>query len=262
MKLVSLFRDALNREPPMPPLAPGVILRVSGAEPHISAEEGDGALEPISGFLCVIEYGDDVRLISCRRYDIKNDVGYVGAICQQAKGYRQFRADRITAVIDAATGEILGRGDYFNRFAATVKSPFFGLTRSRRTLLMAGLNALAFLARCDGRWHPLESEPIERFVTGLWLRKEWEGDPPIDDILAHAQRLAPDAHTAMKGLGYYARSRNSTALLMRAANELIAADGVICDTETAWIMEVEAILTDLAGMKLDIYTSDVEELPN
>lgn len=210
-------------------------------------EDGDDP-QPISAFTCIIEYGGDMRMITGRRYDIIGELGYVGAICHQAKGYRQFRCDRIEAVIDALTGEVLGDGDYFQRFApASVRerAPDWGLSHSRRALLTAGLNILAFIARCDGHWHPLESEAIERFIISMWLRKEWEGDPPIDTILAHAERLSPDARSVMTALKYFVNSQGSRAILRAAISDLIAADGRICADETEWVIEIDTHLDDL-----------------
>src|SRR3546814_3306482 len=79
-------------------------------------EEPVAEAEPISAFLCIIEYLDETRPITCRRYERIGAMGYVGAICHLAGGYRQFRCDRITAVFDAHNGELLGCGQFFARF--------------------------------------------------------------------------------------------------------------------------------------------------
>ncbi|WP_156679366.1 hypothetical protein [Sphingomonas profundi] len=206
--------------------------------------------DPITAFVCVIEYVGEARLITCRRYDIFGEHGYVGAICSVAGGYRQFRCDRIVSVADAYTGEVLGDGSYFARFeprSIREKAPTWGLDRTQKATLIAGLNVLAFIAHCDGKWHLLELEPIERFVCSIWLRKEWAGDPPIDEILAHARRLAPDADTFFAALRHYARSRTSTAVLKRAVADLIAADGVVCANEMSWGMELADHLAMLSN---------------
>jgi hypothetical protein len=106
------------------------------------------------------------------------------------------------------------------------------------------------MAHCDGLWHPLETEPVERFVCSLWLRKEWDGDPPIDEIVAHGRRLAPDADTFFKALNLFAHSRTDGAVLKRAIADLVAADGTICAAEMAWSLEIEAYLEARRSMPI------------
>lgn len=126
--------------------------------------------QPISAFVCIIDYLGETRLITCQRFDIIGELGYVGAICHVASGYRQFRCDRITSVYDALTGEMIGNGLYFHRYTPKTvrdRAPTWGLTPGRKSFLVAGLNVLAFMARCDGEWHPLETDPIEGFICSL-----------------------------------------------------------------------------------------------
>jgi hypothetical protein len=206
-----------------------------------------GALEPISGFACFIDYEDLTRPIVCRRFDIIGDVGYVAAICHAAKGYRQFRTDRILAVYDAITGEAVGDGEFFWRFevnSTRERARTWGLSPSQKATLVAGLNVLSFMARCDGRWHPLEREPVEAFVCSMWLRKEWPNEPPIREILHHAERLTPDSETFFRGLSHYAQSSTSTTLLRRAVAALIEADGVIADAEFEWGMRFDSFFQE------------------
>jgi hypothetical protein len=104
------------------------------------------------------------------------------------------------------------------------------------------------MARCDGHWHPLETPVIEKFVCSMWLRKEWPGDPPLDEIVAHSQRLAPDSETFFRALRHYAQSSTSTTILQRAIGDLIAADGVICSAEMSWGSEIDAFFRENAGL--------------
>lgn len=203
--------------------------------------------QPISAFVCIIEYASNMRLITCRRYERIGEASYVGAVCHAAHGYRQFRCDRIQTVYDASTGEALGDGAFFERFSLDSqrdRASTWGLPPSRKATLIAGLNVLAFMARCDGRWHPLETEVIESFVCSLWLRKEWDGEPPLDEIVAHAQRLSPDGGIFFHSLKHYAQSSTSTKLLCRAIGDLIEADGVICSSEAGWAAEVDAFFRE------------------
>lgn len=258
---IDRLQEAATRSSPLPPVSASIGLRNIHdsevvADPGISDEE----LQSILGFACVIEYSSEPRLITCRRYDKKGALSYVGAICHSAGGYRQFRTDRIDAVIDPASGEVLGAGSFFDRFEPKSDKTAvddWGLTRSRKSTLNAGLNVLAFIARCDGYWHPLEHEPIENFITSMWMRKEWEGDPPIDRIIAHAQRLAPSAVEALSALKYYARSDTSTRILLNSVTALIAADGLISSEENMWAVEIARAIDELQAAEFRKYVGDL-----
>jgi hypothetical protein len=239
----------------------GVLISFTGCDDPetIVSEPVDRTPHSISGLVCIIDYAGETRLITGRRFDLIGDQAYVGAICHSAGGYRQFRCDRISAVMDAYSGEVLGNGSYFDRFdvdSRRDKAPTWGLTPGRKRLLVSGLNILAFMARCDGRWHPLETGPIERFVCSLWLRKEWPGDPPIGEILAHAQRLAPDSDVFFRSLTPFASSRTSVALLRRAVAELIEADGQVCRSEFDWAGEFDEALVQA----VEVATPDFVEM--
>ena len=198
--------------------------------------------QAIAGFMCVIEYADahgevTERLITCRRYLTVGGNASVGAICGNSRRYKLFRCDRIMEVCDAETGASLGDGSYFGRFTVSAAKPLADMwdtTSQRKSLIVAGLNVLAFMARCDGHWHPLEAQTIEDFICSLWLRKEWEGSPPLDRIVAHARRLAPDGEVFENAIRQYAHSSTSRAVLTQYVQRVIAADGVICEDEHRW----------------------------
>lgn len=78
----------------------------------------------------------------------------------------------------------------------------------------------------------------------MWLRKEWEGDPPLEELIKHSQRLAPDGETFFKALNHYARSETSAKILKNAVSELIAADGIICAAENDWAYELAEYLNE------------------
>lgn len=239
-------------------LAPGEC-GVIAAEPN-----SEGLFEPVAGFICVIEYENEFgipsqRLVTCKSLRRTSEGFNLGAVCHAARGFRSFKATRITAVYDATTGELLGSGDYFRRFAideGRERVPTFGLMRSRAAHLIAGLNVLAFMARCDGLWHPLEEEPVERFICSLWMRKEWPGDPPLAEVLAHARRLAPDSDVFFRSLRAYARSTTSSRVLLNSISALIEADGVICGEETDWVLAMQDFLMEEAALNMP---SDDEE---
>lgn len=216
------------------------------------AEEGEETGGAISGFVCVIEYADaqgvvSERTIVCRRYELFNGAPRLGAICTSSKRYKLFQCARILGVSDAQTGESLGDGRFFEQFsvgAVLEGAHSWNTTPRRKDLIVAGLNVLCFMARCDGHWHELEAEVITDFVCALWMRKGWEGDPPLDRIAAHARRLAPDGKVLRSAIREYAHSASSAALLTRFVHRVIAADGVINRDEHLWAEAYAELLAE------------------
>lgn len=201
--------------------------------------------QSIAGFICRIDYtnakGEATnRVIQCRSIKVQDRVALVGAICVSSHAHKYFRCDRISEVFDALTGESLGDGGFFKQFVVgehKQSKSNWNTTSQRKSLIVAGLNVLSFMARCDGRWHPLEEQVIEDFVCALWLKKGWENSPPMDEVLAHARRLAPDGTVFRSAIRQYAHSNGSGQVLSRFVQRIIAADGVICDEEHRWATE-------------------------
>lgn len=212
----------------------------------------DDTLQPIAGFICAIEYADvdgvvTERVINCRRYEHFNSKPRVGAICGTSRKYKTFNCDRILQVRDVETRQHLGDGTFFEQFvvgAHKVPKSDWNTTSQRKSLIVAGLNVLCFMARCDGHWHQLEEQVIEEFVCSLWIRKEWENEPPLPEIVAHARRLAPDGEVFRAAIAQYGHSNTSAAILSRFVQRVVAADGVICDAEHRWGAEFEELLAE------------------
>jgi len=249
MSEVSQSAQALTEKPAVLPPGMALAMPESEASPPPHADDDP---QSIAGFICAIEYADadgvvTERAVSCRRYEHFNGKPRIGAICGETRKYKLFNCDRILCVTDAQTGETLGDGSFFEQFlvsAYKVPKHDWNTTSQRKALIVAGLNVLCFMARCDGRWHPLEAEVIEDFVCTLWMRKEWENEPPLAEIAAHARRLAPDGEVFRSSITQYAHSSTSAAILTRFVNRVVAADGVICDKEHHWTAEFMELLAD------------------
>lgn len=232
-------------------LPPNVLLQMPEGEAE-PPPPTDGTLQPIAGFICAIEYADadgvvTERVISCRSYEYFNGKPRIGAICGASRKYKTFNCDRILVVSDAVTKDVLGDGSFFDQFvvgAYKSSNHDWNTTSQRKALIVAGLNVLCFMARCDGRWHPLEEQVIEEFVCSLWMRLEWENEPPIAEITAHARRLAPDGEVFRAAIGQYAHIRSAATILSRFVQRVIAADGVICDSEHHWSAEFDELLAE------------------
>nr|WP_087574509.1 WYL domain-containing protein [Sphingomonas sp. CDS-1] len=183
------------------------------------------------------------RLVTCQRLDRAADTLYLWAFCHHRAAVRQFRVDRITDIADAATGELLGSPlAFFAQFEidrSQRSKPGWGLNVRQRADFVAVLNALMFMARCDREYHPLERQALEDCITRYWLRFEAPGDPDMEAILNHADRLAPDAETFFVSLNRCAAEPRLVRLLKESAAEIIDADGVHAPHEVYWGSKID-----------------------
>ncbi|WP_416831916.1 MAG: WYL domain-containing protein [Erythrobacter sp.] len=211
------------------------------------------AIERIGGLSVIIEYSDSKgatsqRLITCKKLSVRAGKEYISAFCHHREAPRSFRIDRITDIFDAQTGESLSPAQAF--FASfepdvTAKSGLsWGLSVGRRIDLIALLNALVFIARCDKDFHPSERQVIEEALTSFWMRLEIMGDPDFDDIMKYADKLAPDGETFWAAMHRFKEDVDLRNIFSRHANMLIQADGVIDDRETYWSIEISDFFND------------------
>ncbi|WP_324075897.1 MAG: WYL domain-containing protein [Erythrobacter sp.] len=223
-------------------------------------DEDDQHLEPledienVGGLSVVIEYLDakgnvSQRLITCRKISVRAGKDYLNAYCHHRKSPRSFRIDRITDIFDATTGESLSPAQaFFANFQPDETSSSglsWGLSVGRRADLIAMLNALIFIARCDKDFHFAERESLEKALTSFWLRLEILGDPDFDDLLRYADRLAPDGETFWVAMHRFKEDAVLADIFARHANLLIQADGVIHQTEAYWSVEIADFFSDV-----------------
>lgn len=212
------------------------------------------SIESVGGFSVVIEYTDtkgnaSQRLITCRNLTVRAGKEYINAFCHHRQSPRSFRIDRITDIFDTNTGESLSPAQaFFSTFEPDESSKSgltWGLSVGRRADLIALLNALIFIARCDTEFHPSERESLEKALTSFWLRLEVLGDPDFDDILRYADRLAPDGETFWVAMHRFKEDRELADIFVRHANLLIQADGIIDEAETYWSIEIDDFFSDI-----------------
>lgn len=212
--------------------------------------------EPISGFSCIIQYRDSrgrdsERRITCQRLDQAAAQSYLYAYCHERGAIRQFKVDRIVAIADIHTGEVLDPPlRFFARFRIDREQQAqlgWGLSVRKRADMVAALNVLVFMGRCDKEWHPLEREALESFVESYWLRAEVEGDPPIDDIIAHAERLSPDAETFYVSLIRCGEHPVISKIIRRHIQSVVDADGELRIEEQYWGRAVDEFFAGSAN---------------
>lgn len=203
-----------------------------------------GKLQPISGFTCHIAYRNgkgeaSQRRVTCIRLEEAAATLYLRAYCHSRGHNCSFRLDRVDAVADVETGQIVANDavEYFAQFKVGHRQTTklgWGLSFERRADLLAGMNALVFMARCDREYHPAEHNEIERFVCSYWLREELPGEPPIDDILAHAKRLSPDPEVFFVSLTRCHDRPSIAPIIRRSIQSVVEADGRIHNKEFFW----------------------------
>jgi hypothetical protein len=211
------------------------------------------SIENVGGLSVVIEYLDSKgqasqRLITCRKLMVRAGKEYINAYCHHRNSPRSFRVDRIKDIFDATTGESLSPAQaFFATFEPDETSSSglsWGLSVGRRADLIALLNALTFIARCDKDFHPAERESVEKALTSFWLRLEILGDPDFDDVLRYADRLAPDGETFWVAMHRMKEDPVLADIFIRHANLLIQADGVIHEAEAYWSVEIADFFSD------------------
>lgn len=210
-------------------------------------------IETVGGLSVIIEYSDSrgnssQRLITCRKMVVRAGKDYINAYCHHRGAPRSFRIDRITDVFDAKTGESLSPAQAFfagfepDKVATSGLS--WGLSVGRRADLIALLNALVFIARCDKDFHSNERQSLEKALTAFWLRLEIAGDPDFEDILEYADKLAPDGETFWVAMHRFKEDPDLESIFARSSNDLIQADGVIHENEAYWSMEIADFFAD------------------
>jgi hypothetical protein len=211
---------------------------------------------PISGFSLILAYQDakgqvSERRITCHLLEVAGQHTYLRAFCHEREARRQFRLDRIVSVIDLHTGEVLADPPrFFRQFAldrAQASALHWGLGVQSRADLVAGLNVLRFMGTCDREWHPLERDAVETFVSSYWLRSEAPGEPPVDDIVAHAERLSPDAETFYVSLTRCHGSPVLGRIIRRHIQSVVDADGRLASEEFYWGGAVDDYLNSLSN---------------
>lgn len=205
--------------------------------------------QTITGRALILHYEDSrrqvsERLVVCRRLAEQAGVLYLDAFCHARKAPRRFRADRVRAVVDHE-GEVHEPGfDFLCLFApnmTTAAPHLYGLSPRQYADFNAALNVLAFLARCDGRWHPLEGAAILEFAERYWMRAEIAAPFDEDAILRHAARLAPDPEAFWASFRRCIASPVLAPIIRDHASAVVHADGQLHEIEIHWGQMMDAI---------------------
>jgi hypothetical protein len=244
----------------LPPVAPPVQTPMAGPEDDPAdtivildrqQDQPNWQAQPITGHSMEIVYRDSrgqlsERQIVCHRLESYSGGTHLVARCALRGAQRTFRVDRIEQAVLSVTGEVFEPGTaLLDVYAIDRESSGrfrFGLPPRKFALFNAALNVLVFVARCDGKWHPLEFEAIESFVMACWLRLDFPGDLDLAAVAAHVGRLTPDAEVLWTSVDAVAANPAMAALVRRHLVSVIDADGVHHPREVWFASQIAEVL--------------------
>lgn len=257
-RLTRFWEELRGTPPVVPPVVVNMQVPDNDAADQLSPDD-DLALplvadvQPVTGIVMVISYLDtkgqpSTRQIVCRRIEQFADKAYLIARCELRQQSRTFNISRIASAIDSATGQIYEPGSkLLEAFTVDRQSTGrfrFGLSPKAFARFNAALNILAFVARCDGKWHVLETEAIENFVMACWLRLDFPGDLDLAAVTAHVARLAPDDEALWRSVYEVANHPAMARLVVQHLGRVIDADGVHHPREVYWASQIAEALQD------------------
>lgn len=219
---------------------------------QFASSEEEAEIESLSGLALIIEYENSKRertqrVVTCKQLSVQGQIEYLKAYCHHRNSVRTFRVDRISDIFDPDSGESLSPVQaFFAQFSpdkVTRSGLSWGLSVRKRADLIALLNALVFIARCDREFHPTEHSVLESALSSFWLRMEVAGDPDFDDILSYAKRLSPDGETFWLAMQRFTEDRVLSGIFRQQVRSLIEADGVIREEEAYWALEIDEFLS-------------------
>lgn len=234
----------------------------------LSLDSPQELLLPINDVFCMIEYegasGDLTRRrITMRKVRSGPDVPLIQSICHERRAFREFRADRITAVI-SEQGEVLDPSDFFRATLPTdvadilcpvdvsTKTKAKLATKEERDLFAAvrpSLTILVACARADHNFHALELDVIEAYleIEAVRLRAENIIQNPVDyahiEAIAHSARfMRPMDDTIRDAVAAVAKwSPGRIDRLERAIAKVMRADGILKKSELKFAAEIKRI---------------------
>lgn len=264
-----------SAKPPTPP--DGIALSaprddvtpIAQAIPSLAEREEEGPYEDLFGTSWVIAYTDAQGDESTRRITVlgakigKGGDRTIMAKCHERNGIRQFRIDRITELMNIATGEIIEPPTkVFGAARIDMPAPDPRLKEHERVMRAARdpLRVLLFVARADGRVCHDEMDAMLRIVDDIALTETargplWYDADKVTDWIA---KQTPDAAVAAVALGRMAELAPPARLksFRRSMEKLVTADGVVHPAETEamiWLdEEIEAAAARWKGRTAEL----------
>lgn len=226
-----------------PNVPPGRVARVV----ETVAPEPEPQRDASSAWTAFIRYVDANGDESERRFTCRKITGFEGAthifgFCHEREAVRTFRVDRIVELVCAETGVVLEAGPHFEMLRQT------GALNVEDRVMTDVARVLTFLARCDGRYHPLERDALQSHLERYCLRFNGT-DAMLARALGNIDRLAPDAGDVVGALYRLSRSAGGARVaryVLDCGADVVDADGRHADEEMFWAVEISAALKTLA----------------
>lgn len=197
-----------------------------------------------AGYIRYVDTKGDLseRRIVCRSIEGYGRAETVLGWCCERRAPRRFRVDRMQELVCLETGEVLDPFGHFEQLR------LFGALKVTDKSLADFGRVLAFMARCDGEVHPLESESIggalERYVVRFG-----GDDRMLETAVTGLHQIAPDGDDFTASLGrleQHPEARQLGRLLLDCVGKVIDADGRLHSREIEWVEVVEETLQAMA----------------
>lgn len=216
------------------------------------------APNPVAGLLTAIEYcdGDSVdtrRRITMMRLTLHWNVPTLYAVCHEANGLRGFRVDRIQNFI-TADGELFTATEFWSSLDIDPVSVANGHVKPKRrqieSLVGPQICILAALSRSDGNMRKSEIDAIVDYIeieledAGVFMDAS---ETPC--LINYIRRIRPTRETVQQAVdtifgGHFSNRKRlvgrSADKFMKAAGNVIDADGIFHDAEFQFISELRA----------------------
>lgn len=246
MSWLSAFADTIHGKRVKPIIPQSRNIFVSELEPDEPGEILE--IDESASASVIISYVDAKGERSERPITINSIKGngetstLLNCYCHVRERPRSFRLDRIEDMCCEQSGEVL---DPVEHCIALHRS---GALKIADKDLTATMRIMTFIARCDDEFHVLENEQIEE-ILGRYLRFFGGDDVMFECAKREVTHLAPSDHHVLNSIEHIAKAKFGPELArftMRAAGEVIDADGYHRDRELAWSVQLQDGLKQIA----------------
>lgn len=219
-----------------------------------------GSASDLGDAFCLLEYRDAAGADSRRRVSMRSlaeSAGhiYLNAFCFERRAMRQFRLDRITAMI-SEDGEVFDPVDYFALHGVELRPQTADETRAtgdagRALIAMRpGLAMITAVARADRHLHRGEIDAAQLYAERDLIALRREGvltvEPSMDVLnamnreIAFMRPMAPTLKAQALRICDWTEAR--LGRLRRSILETVVADGRILPSELNMVAELDRIL--------------------
>lgn len=198
-----------------------------------------------AGYIRYVDTKGDVseRRIVCRAIEGYGRAETVQGWCCERRAPRRFRIDRMQELVCLETGEVLDPLGHFEQLR------MFGALKVTDKSMADFGRVLAFMARCDGEVHPMESQSIETALERYVVRFGGD-DRMLETAVTNVRKITPDGDDFIASLGrleQHPDARQLGRLLLDCVAKVTDADGRLHAREIEWIEVVQETLKAMAG---------------